>query len=173
MMEPSDETEELAPLELISARLREDEARLPATAREGIVGYLVGAVQRIVNTLSGPPSEERGQESRRAIAQATKLAAEAAAGRLEAASLEGDIKSAEIAERYANARLLNAQAAKVEEETAWARLEKAISVAQMLGVSVDIATLADGTPAVVLGDATTISLINREERGTSDEAAPQ
>lgn len=158
--------------DVAALRLTEKSTDSTTSARQEIVGWLVGSMVRLWQRFLGEVQNNEAPPSTKAIGNATKLASEAATGKLEAASLEGNLKLAEIAQAYANARLLNAQAKKIEEETALLRVEKSLEVVRMLGVKLEVARLPDGTPALLLGDEAFLAAFSEQSAPLSNSNAP-
>jgi hypothetical protein len=106
-----------------------------------------------------PISDRVGQT----VSRATETALGALEGRLKKASLEGEFKEAEILKLYAEMRVANATAVKLEEETeqirlanARARLENALAAAQAFGLDVRVLIGSDLPPVIAAGDNLTI-----------------
>lgn len=97
------------------------------------------------------------------VSRATETALGALEGRLKKASLEGEFKEAEILKLYAEMRVANATALKLEEETeqirlanARARLENALAAAQAFGLDVRVLIGSGLPPVIAAGDNLTI-----------------
>jgi len=87
---------------------------------------------------------------------------------MEGASLEGQLKAAQIAELYARASKENAEGAKIEEEKLWFQLNSQIDLLQKLGAGHRIVQLPDRTLAIVIGDK-----VLRTLPGTASEPGEQ
>lgn len=133
-------------------------------ARARLVGWVIALVDRTWRRLAGPAGDTRVTENRQAVRDASQIVVQAAAGRLEAASLDGDLKRAQIAQLYAQATRDNAEAKVLNEEAAAKRIENALRLAEAFGVRASVERLPDGTFALVLGGAVIQQL--------SGEAAP-
>jgi hypothetical protein len=122
----------------------------------GIGAAVAIAARRVMARLGVQP--ETVQRSTEGVQDATELATSAVTGKLEGASLEGEFKRAQIAEHYANARRANAEAGKIEADTAWSDLERCIDLAQRLGAPVGVSKLPDGRLCISLGEGPTAQL---------------
>jgi hypothetical protein len=122
------------------------------TAREELTVALIRLVDRVARKASGTADDAAPGAVRIGIANATKVATNAALGKLYYSILEGGLKQAEIANLYADARLKNAQAAEIEERTAIERLERSVKLAMSLGSPVNVAVIANALESVLLGD---------------------
>ena len=154
-------------------RLR-GEAGPGGTARDELTRALVRLVFQAARKLAKKDATEEVGALAHGLAHATKLASNAAAGKLEAISLEGPMKQAEIANVYADIRLKNAdirvknaQAQEIEERIAFARVERVVKLIMTLGVPVDAAQLADQVEALLLGDGLGESIAPALTDGTS------
>lgn len=141
----------------------------PSGARDRLIRGIAAAVSIAIRVWGRKLRPAAAAITRAAAQDATALTVSAVTGKLAAASLEGEIKKAEIAERYANARKANAEArkanaearkadaeaAQVEERTARERVQRAIEAVEILGAEVRFTLLPDGRPCFTLGDGLT------------------
>lgn len=138
---------------------RDDDGRAKAKRLVRGIGAAVSIVVRKLVAKTGWKSQpDIANVVTEGVQNATELATSAVTGKLEGASLEGDLKRAQIAELYANARKSNAEAGKIERETAWLEMERCIEIAQLLGASVGVSKLADGRLCLTMGEGLSIGV---------------
>jgi hypothetical protein len=139
--------------DLYAARLVErDTTTRQRAARlvDGVVAAFSIAARKVMRAFDvGSAGQDMGAQ---AMGDAGGLTVSAVAGKLEGASLEGEIRRAEIARLFAEARKLNAEAEKIEVDTAGSRLEQVLQLANAMEVRVGLSRLPDGTPCITLGD---------------------
>jgi hypothetical protein len=165
-----DSSEEESAPRISVTRLSEEPPRGRARAR--LVDQLIGIVNAVLDKVAGRPSGPV-QGALRAVAKdGTKVISEAAAGRLEAMSLEGDHKLAEITEKYASARLHNAQASQIEQQMAFERLERSIALLKAAGVKFEVGARADGTPVLIVGGQRLAESLEAETHDTEVRSIP-
>jgi hypothetical protein len=87
---------------------------------------------------------------------------------MEGASLEGQLKAAEIAELYSRVTKQNAEEAKIREETIWLRISSQVDLMRKLGAEPRVMELPDGTLGIVIGDKV-FSRLRGTALGTGDQ----
>lgn len=132
-------------------------------SRNRIAAALAVAVGWLFERLNNPTQDGEEppipQEVKPILQGVTELVASAYEGRAIAASLEGQLREAQIQKTYAEKRKLNAEASEIEQRTAWERekralerLEDAIEAAELLGGAGNVARLPDGRCVILLGE---------------------
>lgn len=93
-------------------------------------------------------------------------------------SLDGVLKQAEIERAYAEARAKNAEAERLEMETArlrqdlaFERLKRSLELFEKLGVPVNLVTLPDGRTAIAVGEALVSSLTEEGLPAIADDTS--
>lgn len=143
--------------DIYAARLVEDSDSPVRHARYRLISGIATGLRILTRRVSAlfisdSASSNRTGITEGAVGDAGTLAASAVTGKLEGASLEGELKRAEISRMYADARKANAEASKIESDQAWADVERTIRLAQLLGGTVELTRLPDGTPCLTIGD---------------------
>lgn len=121
-----------------------------------LVGDIVTALRRSLG------KERQAGESdpiKETLQDATQTALDAYEGKLDAMSLEGDYKRAQIANLYIENRKANAEARKLEAEAEMAeirlareRVQSYLDLFERMGVEIGITRLPDGRLAITIGD---------------------
>jgi hypothetical protein len=123
-------------------------------------------VSSVIEALRARIRKRPDQEAKEPAARGSVLAGAATAtalgaleGTLKGKSLDGELKEAQILDAYATARQKNADAEKLEAETAlirqeaaFDRLERTVALLERLGTPVNLAMTASGQLAIVVGE---------------------